>query len=451
MSREYKVPTYILALIAFSLMYSSVRGEEPHNIGGTLDEPTGSGFLEVDTLQSCPGFYVLRTHPGVGSQAGRIGTELRLRGQGSRTLQGGLNFGGRATISVSGFAAFNITNRANENQNLSLEVQTGAAGSLTLQQRSGGEVIAEPLRQNLEGGLFTTTITVPPGFYVLSFLPESQDSVSFNIAANTSYVDRRGGGFQGGVVIGGYHDPSRASGTTFSTSFAGFCISEAQDIEVQTLAWPTYGSSSARNLEFSVTRSNADTVLDSLAGPQSGSLNGWRVTRLQDAIDDTVSCFLRKSIGTRDGLTASVGFRALSWPPGSRSGFAPFPEPDLEPPLFNNAYCGASACYGTNSGNSQVRVDSLNAREFFDLNTETMRENRERFLAGEPLVMTTAQSPDRYQGLFDELLTGESLTARVWPNNQFFPIITGTVSLDGFAEMLRVFDNCSANRPIIDP
>ncbi len=230
-------------------------------IGGSNDEPTGSVLLTTDPSQSCPGFFVVRTHPGIGSQAGRFGVELLLRGSGSRTLQGGLNFGGRASDSVSGFAAFNITNRANEPQRVSLEIDVGAPGRISLERRSGGQVQERPIDRQISSGVSRIEVVVQPGFYVASYRPTVAGSARYSMAALTSYVDRSGGGFQGGVVFGGYHEPNRES-----TGFAGFCIAEPYEVEIKVLSRPTYGSSGARGMAFSLTRSGGDVLLDSRVG-----------------------------------------------------------------------------------------------------------------------------------------------------------------------------------------
>ncbi len=226
------------------------------------DEPSAVVSLATDPDLSCPGFYVLRTHAGSGSEAGRFGAELNLTGSGRRTLQGGLNFGGRATASVRGFSAFNIANSADEQQEVEIEVTVGAAGRLILERRSGGNVVATPIDETVSAGTSTHTAIVDPGFYVAAFTPETSASTSYLVSALTSYVDRPGGGFQGGVVVGGYHDPERASGSSESTGFAGFCIAEDRNVVVEVLSRPTYGSSGSTSMAFTLSRSG-EVVYDS--------------------------------------------------------------------------------------------------------------------------------------------------------------------------------------------
>ncbi|TVQ30545.1 MAG: hypothetical protein EA370_13630 [Wenzhouxiangella sp.] len=226
------------------------------------DEPSAVVSLETDPDLSCPGFYVLRTHAGPGSEAGRFGAELNLTGSGRRTLQGGLNFGGRATNSVRGFSAFNIANSANEQQEVNIEVTVGAPGQLSLERRSGGNVVATPIDTTVPSGSSQHTAVVDPGFYVVAFTPETSESTSYLVSALTSYVDRSGGGFQGGVVVGGFHDPERASGSSESTGFAGFCIAEDRNVVVEVLSRPTYGSSGSTSMAFSLSR-GGEVVYDS--------------------------------------------------------------------------------------------------------------------------------------------------------------------------------------------
>ena len=225
--------------------------------GGTNDEPTGEITLPVDPDQSCPGFYVLRTHSGASSVSGRFGVELLLRGQGSRTLQGGLNFGGRATHEVGGFAAFNIANRHSEDQVVNIGLDAASAGRLVLERRAGGTttVIVD---QAVSTGETAVSATVTPGFYVVSYRPNSTSDVRYSISALTSYADRSGGGFQGGVVFGGFHDPERSA-----SGFGGFCIAEPYAVEVKVLSQPSYGSSGARGMAFSLASGDGLVYLDS--------------------------------------------------------------------------------------------------------------------------------------------------------------------------------------------
>jgi hypothetical protein len=233
------------------------------SIGGTDDEPSGTVNLPVNPALSCPGFYIVRSHAASNSEEGRFGLELLLRGEGRRTLQGGLNFGGRATSSVRGFSAFNIANSSGEDQLVNIGINVGAPGRLTLERRSQGQVVATPLDTNISSGESSFSVTVPVGFYVVGYTPSTSASTRYAISALSSYVDRPGGGFQGGVVVGGFHDPSLAAGSTKSTGFAGFCIAEAHEVKISVLSRPTYGSSGATGMEFSVSGNDGTVFLES--------------------------------------------------------------------------------------------------------------------------------------------------------------------------------------------
>jgi proprotein convertase subtilisin/kexin type 2 len=235
-------------------------------VGGTSDEPSGSVSLTTNPNLGCPGFYVLRTHANDVSQAGRFGAELNLTGSGARTLQGGLNFGGRATASVRGFSAFNIANATNELQVVTLGIAVGAPGRVLMERRSSGQVVATPIDVMVEAGEWEAVVTVPPGFYVVAYTPTTQSSTSYAISALTSYTNRPGGGFQGGVVVGGYHEPARATGAMQSTGFAGFCIARDFDVTARVLSRPTYGSSGSTGMAFSISRGDGTVFLDSRFG-----------------------------------------------------------------------------------------------------------------------------------------------------------------------------------------
>ena len=236
---------------------ADLRGAGLTSVGGTVDEPTGEVALPVDPALSCPGFYILRTHPGAGSLAGRIGAEILLDGSGLRTLQGGLNFGGQATASIRGFSAFSIANANDEDQVVNIGLDAAASGRLVLERRSGGTTTVL-IDQAVGAGETDVTATVAPGFYVVGYQPNRSEPTNYTVAALTSFTDRAGGGFQGGVVFGGYHNPTRES-----TGFGGFCIAEAFDVSVSVLSQPTYGSSGAKGMAFSVSSGDGAVFLDS--------------------------------------------------------------------------------------------------------------------------------------------------------------------------------------------
>lgn len=240
----------------------------PQSISGSADEPFGMTLLPTDPSLSCPGFYIIRTHPGDTSEVGRFGVEILLRGPGSRTLQGGINFGGRASATymgrgVNGFSAFSINNPRNENQVVNLGVTVGAPGRVMLERRGASEGNTMFVDRQVPAGDTSISVEVPPGFYVVSFAPTSAASTFYAVQALTSYVNRSGGGFSGGAVFGGFHDPARAVSATNSTGFAGICIAEPSDVSVRVESAPTYGSTGARGIEFSVSLNTGEIFLDS--------------------------------------------------------------------------------------------------------------------------------------------------------------------------------------------
>ena len=265
----------------------------PQSVSGSADEPFGLAALPTNPAQSCPGFYVIRTHPGDRSEAGRFGAEILLRGTGSRTLQGGINFGGRASAGVRGFTAFNIANARNENQVVNLGVDVGAPGLIQL-QRNPSQNGTVYVSREVSAGETSITVTVPPGFYRLSYEPFSASSVRYAVSGLTSYTNRAGGGFQGGAVFGGYHEPDRASIGSRSTGFVGICISEPREVSVEVLARPSYGPSGAAGMEISVSSGGGETFLDSRTperAPASATVNaideigGWRGLQLASYLE----------------------------------------------------------------------------------------------------------------------------------------------------------------------
>jgi Tol biopolymer transport system component len=219
---------------------------------------------------SCPGgFFVARVEDGPvpGVSNGTFGLEVLLDTPGTRVLAGGLNFGGLVDVSQRGFAAVNIANSRNENQrlNVSLTGNPSSSPSSTLpvrviiERRSGGGSV-EVFRTDiaLSGTqAFETSVVVPPGFYVasvapLGFGPEAaggEPEGRFLFSLTTRFVDRAGGGFQGGAVVGGYHAISPFGG---SSGFAAFCIASPHSTTTRVFSAPTYGARGARDLRLRV-------------------------------------------------------------------------------------------------------------------------------------------------------------------------------------------------------
>jgi hypothetical protein len=102
-----------------------------------------------------------------------------------------------------------------------------------------------------------TSIVVQPGFYVASVAPEGFGAAAsggeaegrFLFSLTTSFVDRPGGGFQGGAVVGGYHASNPFGG---SSGFAAFCLATPHTVSASVLSAPSYGESGARDLRLSL-------------------------------------------------------------------------------------------------------------------------------------------------------------------------------------------------------
>lgn len=223
-----------------------------------VDEPGTEIELAGDATLACPGFYVLQVQdgPGLGVAAGSFGAELNIQGSGIRLLQGGLNFGGTASAQAPGYAAFSIANPDAERQRVSVAlsaVSTDAAASritlrIRLTERSSADsnVLAEHEVTLGREETFTFSADVEPGFFVLSVTPTTASYASYGVAALTSYLDRPGGGFQSGAVVGGYHGIREVSG------FVGFCIAEPRSLSIRTEARPTRGAGGAGDLQVAL-------------------------------------------------------------------------------------------------------------------------------------------------------------------------------------------------------
>ena len=249
----------------------------------------GAGHLKVDepgfqialsaqtagTTPGCPaGFYAVRVGDGAepGSAPGFYSSELLLQAPGSRVFAGGFNFGGLADAAVPAFAAINIANPANEAQTLRVSVSGTRPGSsngvrveLRLRARAPSPdrlVYAQTL--TLQAGTpFARSDTLEPGFYAFEVLPldaAAGADAQLSIGLETSYVGRPGGGFQGGVNFGGYHDPAAAA----VSGFAGFCLADAHTVAVRTFGRATYPGVGAGDLRVQLVRDNSTAAGDVL-------------------------------------------------------------------------------------------------------------------------------------------------------------------------------------------
>ena len=275
--------TNVLAAATYgrSVWFADLNSSTPN---GALDEPSASRVTlppPNPAFGSCPGGFFIASvvdGPGAGVRNGAFGMELLLDDPGTRVLAGGLNFGGLIDAGQVGFAGFNFTNAANENQlfNLSLtgSPANNAAGSLIVRVR-----IVRPNPDNTSTTVFdqvmsltlaqsaTGLIAVPPGFYVASVALEgapasligAEAEGQFFFSLTTSFVDRPGGGFQGGVVVGGYHAPHPSGGVS---GFGAFCLATPHSASVRVLSAPSYGPTGARDLRLRIADPQGGVVVE---------------------------------------------------------------------------------------------------------------------------------------------------------------------------------------------
>lgn len=235
-----------------------------------LGEPSIFHNLSVNSDLACPGFYFSQVSQQQFANGGVWGKELLLKGN-NRTFQGGLilksNFKGDA--GYPGYGGFNIANRNNEAQKIEINItqltsyeSRPAQVEVSLRDQNGNDILdsiqgSENL--SLNGELL-------PGFYYFRVKSlEDSPSGEFLADISTSYIDRPGGGFQGGAIIGGYFSPDdfRADQKMFSA----FCIADAKDIEINTFGKPSYGLSGAGNLVLSLLDRNRIPILTNFNTP----------------------------------------------------------------------------------------------------------------------------------------------------------------------------------------
>jgi Tol biopolymer transport system component len=214
---------------------------------------------------NCPsGFFsaVVDDGPGSGLSPGAFGVEVLLDDPGTRVLAGGLNFGGLIDVSQEGFAAFNIANPANESQRLNLSLRGSPSSSssasypvrVRIERRTAttSEAVFDSTQTISLATPFSTSIELPPAFYVATVRPTSGDSGGvpegqFFFELTTSFINRPGGGFQGGAIVGGYHATHPFGGVS---GFAAFCLATPHTTSVRVVSAPTYGPAGAGDLRL---------------------------------------------------------------------------------------------------------------------------------------------------------------------------------------------------------
>ncbi len=249
--------------------------------GNGVDEPgvVNAGLPAPNPPNpNCPSGYftaAIDDGPGSGVSNGIYGMELLLDSPGTRDLQGGLNFGGLVDVSQQGFAGANIANPAQENQRLNLSLRGSPASdnngtlpvriTIARETQSGRVTVYESAANLTLAEAFDDSVVVEPGYYVSTVTVEGFPASAaggapegqFFFSLTTQFVDRPGGGFQGGAVVGGYHATNPAGGVS---GFAGFCISTPHTTSIRVLSAPSYGASGARDLRLRLLDQNGDTV-----------------------------------------------------------------------------------------------------------------------------------------------------------------------------------------------
>ena len=246
------------------------------------DEPGFEGFplpFAGAAFPNCPGGYFVAAiddGPGAGLTPGIFGLELLLNPPGTQRLEGGLNFGGLVDGSQVAFAGFNFQNAANEPQRLNLSM-TGApasnqAGSLPVRIKvirqpaaNVNELILETTASLNLATPFTRSLELTPAYYVVTVAPEGAASVPGGaadgevfVSATTQFVDRPGGGFFAGAVVGGYHAAHPFGGVS---GFAAICLGDQHSSTARVLSAPTYGASGARDLRLRLLDFQGQTLI----------------------------------------------------------------------------------------------------------------------------------------------------------------------------------------------
>ena len=294
-------------------------------VGGTADEPSVSRVTlptPNPANASCPaGFFIATVADGPvsGLTPGAFGMELLLDDPGTRVLAGGLNFGGLVDSGQVGFAGFNFTNAANENQRFNLSLRgspaNNASGTLQVRVKIVRQTSATTSETVFDGSGNLTmaansvaTITVPPGFYVATVAVEGASvgpvggapEGQFFFELTTSFVDRPGGGFQGGAVVGGYHNTHPFGGVS---GFAAFCLATPHTASMRVLSAPTYGATGARDLRLQILDANQNVVI---THPTSGGGGGTLPGQLSNGVSVNGSVSSATQNGDFDEYTIAL-------------------------------------------------------------------------------------------------------------------------------------------------
>ena len=245
-----------------------LRERGPGHFTGPLDEPSAAQIslpAPIPANSSCPAsFFIAQAGdgPGAGLTPGTFGMEVLLDEPGTRTLAGGLNFGGLIDSGQGGFAGFNIRNERNEPQRVEVRLNgspaSSSSASLPVRVRiarrtaSSSETVFEATPAISLAAPFVAALDVAPGFYEVTVGPLSgtvggSAEGQFFFELTTRFLDRPGGGFEGGAVVGGYHAPHPFGGVS---GFAAFCLATPHTSSVKLLSRPSYGPSGAQDLRL---------------------------------------------------------------------------------------------------------------------------------------------------------------------------------------------------------
>ncbi len=257
-NNDADVDVYAVTLIDRTLVAIDTPLDEPRVEQFALPAPSPAN-------SQCPGGFFIATitdGPADGVTAGLFGVELLLVEPGTRTLAGGLNFGGTADVDQAGFAGFNIANAANEPQRFNLRVTGNAISDsessvpvrirVARRTATSSDTVYEIATTVSRAQAHVHSLVLPPAFYEVTVTPQSgaprgDADADFFVEATTSYVDRPGGGFQGGAVVGGYHSAAPGNG---ASGFAGFCLATPHTVSVRVLSRPSYGEQGAGDLRL---------------------------------------------------------------------------------------------------------------------------------------------------------------------------------------------------------
>lgn len=225
--------------------------------------------------QFCPaGFFRVGVSdgPAEGLSSGIYAVEVKLDEPGTKRLQGGLNFGGLIDQDQVGFAAFNISNAAGEQQSIDIELKgrpTDGSSSLpvrvTVERRADGVIIYNETTTISMAQTFIDTLDVTPGFYVARVATEGAPASAaggapegqFFFKMSTSFIGRPGGSFQGGPVVGGYHAENPFGGLS---GYVAFCITTPHTTTVSVMSAPTFGSTGAADLRLELLNQGLELI-----------------------------------------------------------------------------------------------------------------------------------------------------------------------------------------------